>query len=58
MKFDVAVIGGGPAGLTSCIYLCRAGIKTICFEKLATGGQANLSLEVTNYPGFKSISGL
>lgn len=57
MIYDVAVIGGGPAGLTSCIYTCRAGLKTICFEKLATGGQANLSLEVTNYPGFNSING-
>lgn len=57
MKFDVAVIGGGPAGLTSCIYTTRAGLKTICFEGLAIGGQASLSHDIANFPGFNSISG-
>ena len=57
MKFDVAVIGGGPAGLSSGIFTSRAGLKTICFEKLAVGGQAALSYEIENYPGFNAISG-
>ena len=57
MKFDVAVIGGGPAGLSSCIFTSRAGLNTICFEKLAIGGQASLSYDISNYPGFKSLSG-
>ncbi len=57
MKYDVAVIGGGPAGLTSCIFTTRAGLKTVCFEKLAIGGQAALSYDIANYPGFNSISG-
>ncbi len=57
MKYDVAVIGGGPAGLTSCIFTTRAGLKTVCFEKLAIGGQAALSYEIANFPGFNSISG-
>ena len=57
MKFDVAVIGGGPAGLSSGIFTSRAGLNTICFEKLAIGGQAALSYEIKNYPAFKSISG-
>ncbi len=57
MKFDVAVIGGGPAGLSSCIFLSRAGLNAICFEKLAIGGQASLSYEIANYPGINSISG-
>lgn len=57
MKFDVAVIGGGPAGLSASIYTTRAGLNTICFEKLAVGGQAVLSYDITNYPGFESITG-
>ena len=57
MKFDVAVIGGGPAGLSSCVFTTRAGLSTICFERLAIGGQASLSHDISNYPGFNSISG-
>ena len=58
MKYDVAVIGGGPAGLSACIFTTRAGLKTICFEKLAIGGQASLSYDIANYPAFDSISGI
>lgn len=57
MKFDVAVIGGGPAGLSAGIFTTRAGLNTICFEKLAVGGQAVLSYNIENYPAFKSIDG-
>ena len=57
MKIDVAIIGAGPAGLTAGIFTSRAGLKTVCFEKLAIGGQAALSYEIANYPGFESISG-
>jgi len=57
MKYDVAVIGGGPAGLTASIFTRRAGLSTICFEKLVIGGQASLSHNIENYPGFESVSG-
>ncbi len=57
MKIDIAIIGAGPAGLTAGIFTSRAGLKTVCFEKLAIGGQAALSYEIANYPGFESISG-
>ncbi len=57
MKFDVAVIGGGPAGLTAGIFTTRAGLSTICFEKLVVGGQAALSYDISNYPAFNSITG-
>ena len=57
MKIDVAIIGAGPAGLTAGIFSSRAGLKTVCFEKLAVGGQAALSYEIANYPGFESVSG-
>ena len=58
MKYDVAIIGGGPAGLTAGIFTTHAGLGTICFEKLAIGGQASLSHEITNYPAFENISGI
>ena len=57
MKFDVAIIGGGPAGLTSCIYTSRAGLSTICFEKLVVGGQASLAYCVENFPGVPKVNG-
>ena len=57
MKYDVIIIGAGPAGLSAGIFACRAGLKTICLEKLAIGGQAVLSHAIENYPGFNNISG-
>ena len=57
MKYDVAVIGGGPSGLSAGIFTTRAGLTTICFEKLAIGGQASLSPEICNYPAFDAIDG-
>lgn len=57
MKYNVAILGGGPAGLSAGIFTTRAGLKTICFEKLAIGGQASLSHEIANYPGFENVSG-
>lgn len=50
--FDVAIIGGGPAGLTAAIYASRALLKTVVFEKLGPGGQAALTNLIENYPGF------
>lgn len=58
MKIDVAIIGAGPAGLSAGIFTCRAGLTTICFEALAVGGQASLSYNIENYPGFNSIAGI
>ncbi len=54
---DVAIVGGGPAGLTAGIYSARAGLKTVIFEKLSLGGQIFLSAEIENYPGQIKISG-
>jgi len=58
MKYDVAIIGGGPAGLTAGIFTIHAGLSTICFEKLTIGGQMSISHEITNYPAFENISGI
>ncbi len=57
MKIDVVIIGGGPSGLTAGLFTARAGLRTIIFEKLALGGQASLTPEIANFPGFSSISG-
>jgi thioredoxin reductase (NADPH) len=50
--FDVAILGGGPAGLTAAIYCSREAISTVVFEKGMPGGQAALTALVENYPGF------
>lgn len=49
---DVAVVGGGPAGLTAGLYMARGGLSAIIFERMAPGGQANMTDVVENYPGF------
>ena len=50
--YDAIIIGGGPAGLTAGIYLCRARMNTLLIEKALPGGQAILTEIVENYPGF------
>ncbi|EGO62158.1 FAD-dependent oxidoreductase [Acetonema longum] len=50
--YDVAIIGGGAAGLTAAIYCGRARLKTILFEKALPGGLATYTSEIENYPGF------
>ncbi len=57
-NYDVVIIGGGPAGLTSGIYAGRAELKTAIIEKGLPGGQIAQTDEVENYPGFpESIAG-
>jgi thioredoxin reductase (NADPH) len=51
--YDVAIIGGGPAGLSAAIYAARGGLKTVLFEKALIGGQIVVTAEVENYPGFE-----
>lgn len=55
--FDVAVLGGGPAGLTAGIYLSRAKVKSIVLNEGTVGGQTVLTHEIANYPGIDSING-
>ncbi len=57
-QYDVAIVGGGPAGLSAAIYAARGGLKTVIFEKALVGGQITVTAEVENYPGFEeSVSG-
>lgn len=56
--YDVVIIGGGPAGLTSGIYASRARLKTLLLEKMLPGGQILFSPLVENYPGLaEGLSG-
>ncbi|HCZ12844.1 MAG TPA: hypothetical protein DHV16_11515 [Nitrospiraceae bacterium] len=57
VEVDVAIIGGGPAGLTAGIYAGRSGLKTVILEKAAVGGQVLVTPVVENYPGFTQIAG-
>jgi thioredoxin reductase (NADPH) len=56
--YDVAIIGGGPAGLAAAVYAASEGLSTIVVEGLAPGGQAGTSSRIENYLGFPTgISG-
>ena len=56
--YDVIIVGAGPAGMTSAIYLARAGMSTVILEREFCGGKMNYASDVRNYPGFESISGI
>jgi len=57
-KYQLIIVGGGPAGLTAGLYGARAGLKVLLIEKEVIGGQIANADWVDNYPGFpKGISG-
>jgi thioredoxin reductase (NADPH) len=56
-KYDVIIVGAGSAGMAAAIYATRFGLKTLVIGKVV-GGLLNLSHNVENYPGYKSIPGL
>ena len=58
-KYDIIIIGGGPAGLSAGIYTARARLKSLLIERGAIGGQIINTEWVENYPGFPDgISGI
>jgi len=50
-RYDVIIIGGGPAGYTAALYTTRAGLSTLLIEKMAAGGQMTQTMQIDNYPG-------
>lgn len=56
--YDIAIVGGGPAGLTCALYSARGGLKTAIIEMMGMGGQASLTHIVDNYPGVPEVEGI
>ena len=57
-RYDVVIVGAGPAGLTAAIYASRANLSVLIIEAGVNGGKLSKTYEIENYPGIKSISGL
>lgn len=56
--YDVAIIGGGPAGATAAIYAARANLKTLVIDKGIANGALGITSKIANYPGIpEEISG-
>ncbi|MCW2858096.1 MAG: FAD-binding protein [Marmoricola sp.] len=59
VTFDVAIVGGGPAGLGAAVYAASEGLSTMLLDTVAVGGQAAASARIENYLGFPSgLSGI
>lgn len=52
--YDLAIVGGGPAGLAAAVYGASEGLHTVIIEREAPGGQAGMSSRIENYLGFPS----
>jgi thioredoxin reductase (NADPH) len=50
-RFDVVILGGGPAGSSAAIYTSRAGLRTLVIDKGLTAGALGITSKIANYPG-------
>ena len=57
MRYDVIIIGAGPAGLSAGLYASRATLNTLIIEKAVVGGQITTTTEIENYPGASEVTG-
>ena len=59
MKYDIIIIGAGPAGLSAAVYAKRAGFSTLVLDKSpVSGGQVLSTYEVDNYLGIPGVTGM
>lgn len=57
-RFDVLIVGGGPAGVAAAVYAGAEGLTSLLIDEIAIGGQAGTSSRIENYMGFPTgISG-
>lgn len=56
-KYDLVIVGAGPAGMTAAIYGVRANLSVLLLDKLAPGGQIINTNEIENYPGVGKQNG-
>ncbi len=56
-RYDVIIIGAGPAGMTAALYASRANLSVLLLDRGIYGGQMNNTAAIENYPGFKSVLG-
>ncbi|ASS37668.1 NAD(P)/FAD-dependent oxidoreductase [Mogibacterium pumilum] len=56
-KYDVVIVGGGPAGLTAGIYAARAGKSTAIIERGLIGGQITFTDSIDNFPAAPGMNG-
>lgn len=56
-RYDLIIIGAGPAGMSASIYASRAGLKTAMIEMGAPGGKLVKTAEISNWPGIKETNG-
>ena len=57
-RYQIAIIGAGPAGMTAALYACRAGKSVLLLDGQGYGGQILQSHKVENYPGAPDVSGM
>jgi thioredoxin reductase (NADPH) len=56
-QFEIAIIGGGPAGITAALYAGRSMVKTVVLERGAVGGQLWNTADIDDYPGMSMMTG-